>query len=87
MQLEHSLHAHEDVHKCNAKGNTKHIHDESVKNCSFLHSKIDFNFTFELASFVLMIVVYYNTHEISIINSFSLQANQFLKLRAPPFSF
>ncbi len=87
MQLEHSLHSHEDIHKCDAKGNTKHIHKKSAKNCSFLHSKINFNFTFELSTYVLKIVTFYNTNEVSILNNFSLQIPQFSKLRAPPILF
>ncbi len=87
MQFEHSFHKHEDTHFCYAKGSTKHIHQESNENCSFLHYVKDYNFTFEIPNFQLIKRIEDYVHNSLVASNFSLLPNLFKQLRAPPIHF
>jgi len=87
MQLAHSFEDHDHIHLCDATGATKHIHQKSTENCSFLHQPVNYNFTFEIPYFKLSQRI--DNHELYslITSSFSLQITPFKQLRAPPFHF
>jgi len=87
MQLEHSFHKHESVHMCDATGTTKHIHQELDKNCSFLHTPLNFNFTFETTNIQLQLPVHQYVVLSLITVNLSLQEIPYRLLRGPPFSF
>jgi len=87
MQLEHSFKDHDHIHLCDATGATKHIHQKSTDNCSFLHHPIDFNFIFEIPHFILPKRIDAFVLYSFITSNFSLQTNLFKQLRAPPIHF